>query len=133
VIENLPRHKKKSGQVPGLPYSFFKNTKPVGLSANVNAGFRYLDVKVGYFAILNPDIVFFCEAFSPLVEAIETIGLGLATPIVDNKAWMVEESSERSQVFLTCHFNSFVGEGVITGWRTCLRSVIRSGSARCSC
>ena len=76
-----------------FPLRIIKNDVPKGFGANHNAAFEYCGAP--YFCVLNPDIRFAEDPFSPLVSECEKPAVGAAAPLIVNDAGECEDSARR--------------------------------------
>jgi hypothetical protein len=77
-----------------FPLDIVHNPTPKGFGANHNVAFARCNDP--YFCILNPDISFRADPFSPLVAALRSdAALGIVSPLVRNSAAEVEATSRR--------------------------------------
>jgi GT2 family glycosyltransferase len=66
------------------------NTMPKGFGANHNAAFK--SVSSDFFCVLNPDIFFYENPFSVLMERFNDDKVGLVAPLVNSSVGIAEDS-----------------------------------------
>ena len=92
VLENIKGQPAISPDGYDFPVTYWQNDIPKSLSENLNQIFQRLEETNPYFCILNPDIIFVEEVFSPLIQTIETQGMDLAAPLIVDSAGAVQDS-----------------------------------------
>jgi len=73
-----------------FPMKVIQNLEPKGFAANHNQAFELAEGD--FFCVLNPDVRFNCDPFSPLLQALDDSKVGLAAPLVVNNQGGLEDS-----------------------------------------
>lgn len=92
VLENLNGQPAIFPADYDFPVTYWQNEFPQSLSENLNQVFQRLEETDPYFCILNPDIVFVEEVFSPLIQTIETQEFDLIAPLIVDSEGKVQDS-----------------------------------------
>lgn len=75
----------------GFPIRIIRNATPQGFAANHNQAFGCAEGR--FFCVLNPDVRFDSNPFSPLLECLKNATVGVAAPLVLGEDGKFEDSA----------------------------------------
>jgi hypothetical protein len=74
-----------------FPIKVIRNASPMGFAANHNQAFIHATGQ--FFCVLNPDVGFDRDPFSPLLECLESSSIGVVAPVVLGEGGEIEDSA----------------------------------------
>ncbi len=86
LMDNLP----DLDPSPWESLQIFRNEQPVGFAQNHNHAFEFAKGK--YFAILNPDLIFYQPVFELLIASIHTYQVDLIAPQIVDEHGVIQDS-----------------------------------------
>lgn len=92
VIENVSDDPEIQTKDDKLPLIYHRNDTIHSLSANINKAFRMGGDDFDYFCVLNPDIVFEEEVFTPLISVLEQHQVDVIAPLIVDSRGVIQDS-----------------------------------------
>jgi GT2 family glycosyltransferase len=90
---NLPEALLLPEREFSYPLKIIHNRIALGFGENHNQAFQQSSGK--YFCVVNPDILFDKDPFSPLLDCLKDLSIGVASPLVLNEHGEPEDSARR--------------------------------------
>lgn len=92
VLENVQGAPEISPGAYDFPLTYWQNKSPLSLSENINLVFEKTQGTADFFCILNPDIVFMEEIFTPLIREMQSQQIDLIAPLIVDHTGAVQDS-----------------------------------------